>query len=30
MGKMGHLGGIGVGVEEVEDMCVEGWEAVAE
>ncbi len=28
VGEVGHLGGAGVGVEEVEDMGVEGWEAV--
>ena len=30
MGEVGHLGWAGVGVEEVEEVGVVGWEAVAE
>ena len=30
VGKVGHLGWVGGGVEEVENVGVVGWEAVAE
>ena len=30
MGEVGHLGWGRGGVEEVEDVCVVGWEAVGE